>query len=187
MHIKKLISDQLYNWSDYNQFYDYIYYCFYYKWSCYFYGRTSCHNINKAALSAKRRVDEETMLYKKQYIKRLINREIQALWQSKLSLRSRKRTWSKVFSFSEFSKNQTDYDLYCSRLQGASFNRVEQLSSNKACFGRNKQNQPRIIEAQRATIGWIWQYLYLSSKLKLKQNRLRYLKAIAYLATIYQK
>jgi hypothetical protein len=144
MAIKILVSDQLDNWSEYNE-----------------------RIIYFLSLSATQSVVKATYTVKFEYGKRLFNRALQALWKSWLSLCTREGTWPKIFSIYKFSKNQAGNDLRTISLQKAYRRRIKQLSKSQTDFRRNQQNQPGVIKTQGSIAGRRWTYQLIYQKQQL--------------------
>lgn len=128
-----LISDQLFNWSDN--------------------ARINIYRSISTTLFVVKAVDK----VKTQHSKRISNREIQTLWESRMSLyEGRTRTWSQVLFICKLSKSQAQNDLHSFGQQEESRGRVEELSKSQRDFRRDQQGQSRIIKTQRTIIKREW-------------------------------
>ena len=136
-----LISDQLFNWSD-----------------------NARINIYRP-LSTTFFIVKEICKIKTQYVKRISNREIQALWESRLSLYERTWAWSQVLSICKLSKSQAPNDLRSFGKQEESGRKLEQLSKSQRDLRRDQQDQSGIIKTQRTIIKREWPCMLLRYQL----------------------
>ena len=143
MKIMPLISVQLYNWSEY-------------------YARI----IYFISLSTTESFFETTCYVEYKYNKRIFNRALQTLWEIRLSLFSRTRSWTKILLIYKFSKNQTSNDLCSINVQNLYREWIKKLSNCKKYFRRDKQSKPRVTKAQRIIVreGWKYQLMYLQQQ-----------------------
>lgn len=73
------------------------------------------------------------------------NRKIQALWKTQLQMCSRKRSWTKVLSFSQSDWWKADNEIYCSKKQ-RSFSKLHpKLFDCQKTFWGDQRNKHRTI------------------------------------------
>jgi hypothetical protein len=120
-----------------------------------FYNYTDNHAKTYNHLLAKKtqKAHRATKKNRSNHFERLSNREIQEMWQSKLSMPGGGRTWTTLLSFCQPAWNKTYHGLCLYGVQASSRKIIKKLSRRAKNYGRDQQYQSRVNSEKKLVIG----------------------------------
>lgn len=86
------------------------------------------------------------------YSSRFLDQALQTLWQARLQVCERPRSWSQVLPVCKPTWRQTANGLHPPELPGASRRVCSKFSQDKTAFGRNLRNQPGTAPSEGTTV-----------------------------------
>lgn len=128
MKKNRLISDQLYKWSD-------------------TYEESICHIITQ-----KKKGPGPSATAHRGHPSRISNRTLQEMWETWLPLCQRARTWAQILSFHQPNREKSSDGLYPPRLLRTSRSLSGELPSHQRNPKRNLCDQLRTSQPQRETV-----------------------------------
>ena len=147
MIVNNSLSDQLYNWSDIHE-----------------------ESIYSTTTKKEKHACKKAFLDNASHFKRIHNRTLQAMWETRMQMCRWPWTWPKVLFISQPIRQKTGNGLCASRLQGTSNAIFKKLQTSSRHSGTNMQHQSRNTASQRTSVRNIYVYHCQQNRFRVNRN-----------------